>query len=216
MNFRVAAGVAGLAVAALAGAAQADHLSYYNIPNAQTVNVSAPGGFNGGAYAGRGVLTLNGQNELVFCVDLYHDITLGPQNATYVVQNVTTDSSGAASGTGTPLTAVQIADIKGFIQIGMNTNDPDELAAVQSAIWETISPGTVVTTGDPVLTADLASLLANEAATAKPGPITGYYDATGVMQGFGGVPEPAAWAMMLIGFGLAGGAIRRRPAKAVA
>lgn len=32
----------------------------------------------------------------------------------------------------------------------------------------------------------------------------------------GGVPEPAAWAMMLAGFGLAGGALRRRTARGVA
>jgi hypothetical protein len=28
------------------------------------------------------------------------------------------------------------------------------------------------------------------------------------------VPEPATWAMMIIGFGVAGGALRRRPAAA--
>jgi hypothetical protein len=27
------------------------------------------------------------------------------------------------------------------------------------------------------------------------------------------VPEPASWAMMISGFGLVGGAMRRRPAK---
>ncbi|WP_293900605.1 choice-of-anchor K domain-containing protein [Phenylobacterium sp.] len=32
----------------------------------------------------------------------------------------------------------------------------------------------------------------------------------GVGSGAGGVPEPAAWAMMLLGFGLAGAAMRRR------
>ncbi|MEO8811521.1 MAG: PEPxxWA-CTERM sorting domain-containing protein [Caulobacteraceae bacterium] len=34
--------------------------------------------------------------------------------------------------------------------------------------------------------------------------------------GAGGVPEPATWAMMLAGFGLAGASLRRRPATKVA
>ena len=36
------------------------------------------------------------------------------------------------------------------------------------------------------------------------------------LYGAGGVPEPAAWTMMLLGFGLIGGALRRRLARAVA
>ncbi len=31
---------------------------------------------------------------------------------------------------------------------------------------------------------------------------------------FAAVPEPASWAMLILGFGLIGGAMRRRPAKA--
>jgi len=38
----------------------------------------------------------------------------------------------------------------------------------------------------------------------------GYSDSTIAVSAVGTVPEPAAWAMMLAGFGLVGGAMRRR------
>lgn len=41
-------------------------------------------------------------------------------------------------------------------------------------------------------------------------------DFTGTNPSVGGVPEPASWAMMLIGFGLVGNAMRRRKASIVA
>jgi hypothetical protein len=37
---------------------------------------------------------------------------------------------------------------------------------------------------------------------------------SGLLQANGGVPEPASWAMMITGFGLAGGMMRRRARKA--
>lgn len=46
--------------------------------------------------------------------------------------------------------------------------------------------------------------------------ITGASGALGAYAGtltFGGVPEPKSWALMIVGFGLAGAAMRRRAAK---
>lgn len=46
--------------------------------------------------------------------------------------------------------------------------------------------------------------------------ITGASGALGAYSGsltFGGVPEPKSWALMIVGFGLAGAAMRRRAAK---
>jgi hypothetical protein len=39
-----------------------------------------------------------------------------------------------------------------------------------------------------------------------------YYDSTGLSASITAVPEPATWAMMIIGFGAAGSMIRRRRA----
>ena len=46
--------------------------------------------------------------------------------------------------------------------------------------------------------------------------ISGASGALGAYSGsltFGGVPEPKSWALMIVGFGLAGAAMRRRAAK---
>ncbi|MBM6577743.1 PEP-CTERM sorting domain-containing protein [Microvirga sp. SRT01] len=36
------------------------------------------------------------------------------------------------------------------------------------------------------------------------------FDSTNSNAGIGAVPEPSTWAMMIVGFGMVGGAMRRR------
>ena len=40
---------------------------------------------------------------------------------------------------------------------------------------------------------------------------SGFVEATAIAAPVGGVPEPTVWAMMMLGFGLVGAALRRRP-----
>jgi hypothetical protein len=60
------------------------------------------------------------------------------------------------------------------------------------------------------------------AKTSVSGPLVVYYQDHGGFHGdsydirvLGAVPEPATWAMMIVGFGLVGGSLRRRPSAEV-
>ncbi len=61
-------------------------------------------------------------------------------------------------------------------------------------------------------------LFTNAYAINNVGQVTGFYAAGTTLHGFiaTAVPEPAAWALMVAGFGLVGGVSRRRPASVAA
>lgn len=181
-------------------------------------------------------VVVNGKNELagaikmsvegradplfVFCVDLQHQISLGSYTVplVYTTGAVTTDSSGVLSGTGNPLSVLQsgamqtLANIGTAIATGSNP-DTDKLGGIQSAIWAIeydIDPSTIVASA-PV-SAYLADYYAFGLSHPKAGYGEGIYAVDGKTQGQipGAVPEPAAWALMLLGFGTLGVALRRR------
>jgi hypothetical protein len=164
----------------------------------------------------------------VFCVDIYHDVNLGAVNITYVESPLLTDSSGAASGTGTPLSLTQIGEIEGLADYGatlINQNGADlavSLSGVQGAIWSIEYPSVTVT-GD----AQINSLIATDVTYAAANPATNataLYDVTGAAQGqimglpgqglggggVSGVPEPDTWSLMTLGVGLLGLGLRAR------
>ncbi len=173
-----------------------------------------------------------------FCVDLYHDINVGVDYAhdivtgagdaqtgvglTYATALLTVNSDGPTSGvSGAALTATQIAEIGGLANLGGsliagNASDlSNKLAAIQGAIWFIEYPsaqGYTITAPDPTVQGYLDGYVANALVTASKSPVYAIYGSSG--QGLlptGGVPEPASWALMLAGFGLAGAALRRRP-----
>ncbi len=175
-----------------------------------------------------------------FCVDLFHSINVGFDNAhdivtgagdaqlayapplVYHIAALTVDSNGPISGvSGSLLTATQIAEIGGLANLGgqlIATDASDlsnKLAAVQGAIWDIEYPAYSVSAPNSTVQNYLLGYVANAYAGRSLSPVYAIYGPNG--QGLiptGGVPEPATWAVMLVGFGLAGATLRRRRALA--
>jgi hypothetical protein len=184
-------------------------------------------------------LTVQGSlNPLfVFCVDLSHVIyvNIGSQLTynpplQYDTGAVNTNSSGAESGTGNPLSFLVSGEIQTLADIGVgiakngglptswSAKTQNELTAVQGAIWEIeygFAPSQV--SGTPGQNTLIADYVADAEAHPAASYATGIYPTGANGQGFGfsqgqvtGVPEPSTWAMMLLGFsGLAFGGYRR-------
>jgi hypothetical protein len=160
---------------------------------------------------------------VAFCVDLFHLWPGAPPSQTYETAPVTNDSNSPASGGGDALSDLISGEI-GFLaqlaqSIDINTADGQHrLAGIQGAIWSIEYPNVTVNGGSSYLSTYQTDG-ANWAATHInfQGHANGIYSVGGdqgfgVLQGFttGGVPEPAAWTLMIGGFGLAGALLRRR------
>ena len=171
--------------------------------------------------------TTDGKIIPVFCVDLFHDINIGGHSPIpYVTGPVLTDSSGAVSGTGNPLSALQVGAIQTLVDVGFEdyakgvANLGDKLTALQGAIWA-IEYGAAVTSGNT----DIQSLIGSDIAFGESHPASfsfGLYPVGETGQGFGstqgfvtagGVPEAPVWAMMLFGFAGLGYAAFHRSAR---
>ncbi len=154
-------------------------------------------------------------------------------NYAYHTGILSRDSVGGPSGTsGAFLSATQIGEIGGLANYGIglinaaNPNAPgfngqhlsDELAAVQGAIWSIEYPAR--TFSAPGAVGGLMSqYVAAAPGWATRGPVQTLYADNGANQGFvigSPAPEPASWALMIGGFGLAGAALRRRASRALA
>jgi hypothetical protein len=227
------------------GAASAASASVLNITGAgiYSTNQLNVNGVN--EYATALDLTVQGSSDplFVFCVDLNHEIevNIGSQLTyspplTYMTGPVNTNSNGPASGQGDPLTQTVSGEIQTLAEIGVGiakgagaptswsaaTND--SLTAIQGAIWEVeygFTPSQV--TG----TSAQNTLIADDVSLAESHPAAGFADGVystgpggsgfGASQGFAtGVPEPGVWAMMLVGFGGLGAAMRSRRKQAAA
>jgi hypothetical protein len=143
-----------------------------------------------------------------YCVDIYHDMTIGTVNLAYTGGHVLTDSSGSQSGTGNPLSTITKEEVSGLWLLGTSTLDPSKRDAVQDVIWNIMNPTDQVVSAPAPVMAYISSISGN----IPLGPVLA--DAiypVGLGQGFVvGVPEPATWALMLIGVGGMGAALRRR------
>jgi hypothetical protein len=102
-----------------------------------------------------------------------------------------------------------------------------QTAAIQAAIWETLNPGKVTLYTSNLggqQASDYASYYSYYLNTDFAGPTERIYTIVDTAdhpahQAFavgwpveGGVPEPATWALMILGFGAAGAMLRRRHA----
>lgn len=85
-----------------------------------------------------------------------------------------------------------------------NTTTVDYLPGATSAVWTQYSVTGIV----PLSGVVRLQFTGNSGSTARGAP--GLDDVSMSVRTVGGVPEPATWALMIGGFGLAGGALRRR------
>ncbi|THD60645.1 MAG: PEP-CTERM sorting domain-containing protein [Phenylobacterium sp.] len=225
----------------LAGAAQAGDLTLVSdsMNTNYTAQITGPASpFTGGGldvYEGPITfqVTQGGKPATItaFCVDLFDDIGLGGLNLNYETSplGTTRDTDGQHLGTtlsGGTLTEIdKLLTLASSLETNMNGNAAD-LAAIQGAIWEVENPGYTVASHNGGIDALTAQFVA-EAAITNPG-AAGYLPIGGMEtiiskgsdnQAFafavpGGVPEPATWTIMIMGFGAMGAALRRRRATA--
>ena len=161
---------------------------------------------------------------------------------TYSSGTLTNDQSGATPGFGNPLAPGISGQIQALANLGIglakSSGDPntwtslikDSETAVQAAIWQLeygIAPTGATVAQQPLIAADLLYAAANQfPGDAKTifsdgldlGPQIGTIYGQGlVIEQTAPVPEPATWAMMVLGFvGLGAMAYRRRSKAAVA
>ena len=216
---------AALLSASSATAMTAVYLQSAGIYNPGTVNVTT-GSSTTNDYASAIKFIANigpaasapGFDLLGFCVDLFHNISVGingqtPVDLHYHVAKLLTDSNGVA------LTTAQKQQIGGLATLGFAIaagSSPDkfaDLAAIQGAIWTIEYPGSSFAASGGY--ADLQTRIDGFVALAPSlsGVARAIYADDGRTQGFivgGGVPEPATWAMLLGGFAMVGAAARRR------
>jgi hypothetical protein len=205
--------VAVCAIATSAGAATTLTLTNVTMNSPMIVSFSGPGINENVEDSVLWLTTGSGQILPAFCVDIWHPMVLGPADLTYRRQALTTDSSGLLSGTGTALSIVQIGEIGGLVNVGETLiGHPDaniaiDLAGIQAAIWSIEDPAVTIA-GDSELN-DRISYYETFAAAHPSTRFSTFYDVAGESQGVAiAAPEPAAWSLMLLGFGGLGAAIR--------
>lgn len=173
-------------------------------------------------------------NLVAFCVDVYHDIRLGDYTPALEYTDeiaFTTDSHPTAPQV---LTSEQVTHVGRLIHYGTQAfrNAPsdtraernarwNELAAVQGAIWQ-VTSGLDVVSENASLDGwinDLSGVGYDAFFNASYGPVGSkftflapkvYPDPSGEQAYGTAVPEPAAWLMMILGFGGVGAVIRTR------
>jgi hypothetical protein len=158
--------------------------------------------------------------DLVFCVDLEHNIGVqGYPNPTPLVFDT---GFIVKTGGGAPLakflgdTAIS-NEIGHLAELGqyIYKNKPDydhQLVAVQGAIWslEYGVGGGRAHSSNVAIDQEIAHLVMIQPSGTKlaDGLLSDPHNVQNMA--FGGVPEPASWALMIGGFGMAGAALRRR------
>lgn len=170
-----------------------------------------------------------------FCIDIFHNMSLGGLNDFYVSTYGDEPNPPLHDGSGGTLNALQTQYITTLVDIGFilhrdNPGDADaslRTAAIQAAIWEIEHPGSITLNnagasagGSGTYGSYFHDYLNLNGAGNRIFTLT---DATygsdhetnhqGFVVGWppeGGVPEPATWGLMLLGFLGAGAAIRRQ------
>lgn len=156
---------------------------------------------------------------VAFCIDIYHNISLG---------NLDPDGAGPKDGLlynsgalitnfapGSPsLNDTQKAQIGSLVNYGSYLYKTDavanafDLAGIQGAIWEIANPGYNVGSGALGNKIDYYTV---QRDYGKGSAVNVIVPADGKTQAFAmsAVPEPAVWGLMLVGFFGMGGALRR-------
>lgn len=231
------------------GHATAYFLQSASMDTSHTAHIYGPGGSDEYVYIAPIVFKANEGvapgaptvNLLSWCVDIFHNISLGEIDLKYDDgYDLTTDSkyltSTPFSGGGT-LTADQIEHAARLINYGtlvynfgvMNANWTNMLAGIQGAIWQVINGPAYTVVGDNADLNDYISIFTGSGYKAHLtgyGPVsaniamiteTGLYGTLAAHQSFGfAIPEPGTWALMITGFGFAGAMLRRERRRVLA
>jgi hypothetical protein len=214
--------IAALSAAALAAALWGSAASAANVDITNVGFIGDATDISGfvnetGADTGIILLTTTGGTIIpVFCIDLFHTVSIGAQSPdlVYTTGTIVADSSSNPAGTGGfPLTPLVAGEIQTLVNIGVSdyehgTGTADIYAGLAGAIWEleyNTNGHTLAVDGS----AAVNILIANNVAYAEAHPQSyslslfpgANGDAFGAGQAFSTtVPEPATWAMMLLGF----------------
>jgi hypothetical protein len=158
-------------------------------------------GYVNGEHVYISPLVINGVTY--YCVTPDREQALGSTDQNFVPVSFTSSTSVQVAGQAE--SASQIASVAYLIDQGHNATG--KLAAEYAgAIWDT--EGSPTTYDDLSLAAPAEALY--QGAIGKVGHADYIADAHFVGQSGGAVPEPASWAMMLVGFGGVGATIRSR------
>jgi hypothetical protein len=136
-----------------------------------------------------------------FCITPDRDQAVGTTTQNFVPVAFTPATSVQVAGMSE--TAAQIGSVAYLIDESANATG-NLAAEYAAAIWDT--EGQHTTFDDPSLSAAASSLSAG--AIGKSGHADYIADTNFVGQSGGAVPEPASWALMLVGFGAAGATLR--------
>ncbi len=255
LGLAAAASLSTMAIAGHAAASQEIKISDVEMNRTYEANISGFGAAysNGVQFTAKfvaagnlGAVGSTVPNLFGFCIDIYHEIGLGPQTLYYNDNEgspnpLATDNGGNPLSTATQKALTNLIDTGYILHQDENASNHDDtemrLAAIQAAIWQVEVPTRTIT----VLSANLAGGNTGAAFLQYQSYFNHYvagtytplndandrvYTITDVNspshQTFAigwpiaGVPEPTTWAMMLTGFFGMGAVLRRQRKTAAA
>lgn len=227
----VKAAVAAMTLAAgvaMATPSSAITLKTLDVASNITTYISGPALSGGSEYVYASPVIFNQATDpfLAFCVDIYHNINLGPlgPGGTGLIYDETPTATQTNFKTSTLLSHYTKLQIGGLVNLGSylyaHGGSAKDVAAIQGAIWE-LANGTDYSGAGNIYNvsggtyADFGALVDSYKVGVNSQYGTYYKLITprdGLTQSFAlaAVPEPATWTMMLVGFFAIGGAIRSR------